>query len=125
MSKYAVAGAAMLTGFSPGIVSEGKTLWVSVQGPLAGAPGKRKYVEGSIQDETQLTLENIGAILEAAGSGPEHVVRCGIWLADLADYDGMNEVYSAFFPEPMPARTTLQAGLMVGKVEIDCVAVVP
>ena len=82
------------------------------------------YAEGSIEDETTLTLENVGRLLEQAGSGFEHVVRCGVWLVDLADFAGMNGVYQSFFPEPRPARATVRADLIVGKVEIDCIALV-
>ena len=66
-----------------------------------------------------------GRLLEQAGSGVEHVVRCGVWIVDLDDFGGMNRVYEAFFPEPRPARATVRADLILGKVEIDCIALVP
>jgi 2-iminobutanoate/2-iminopropanoate deaminase len=78
-----------------------------------------------IEEETRVTLENVGVLLEAAGSGFEQVVRCGVWLVELDDFAGMNTVYQAFFPEPRPARATVRADLIVGKVEIDCIALVP
>ena len=90
-------------------------------GPTAGW-GVRP---GSIEDETRLTLENLGAILAKAGSGFEHVVRCGVWIVSLDDFASMNRVYESFFSEPRPARATVRADLMVGKVEIDCIALVP
>jgi 2-iminobutanoate/2-iminopropanoate deaminase len=80
---------------------------------------------GTIEEETRLTLENVRILLDTAGSGFEHVVRCGVWLADLNDFAGMNSVYRSFFPEPRPARATVGAELIVGKVEIDCIALVP
>jgi enamine deaminase RidA (YjgF/YER057c/UK114 family) len=52
-------------------------------------------------------------------------VRCGVWITDLGDLAGMNAVYQTFFPEPRPTRATVRADLIVGKVEIDCIAVVP
>jgi 2-iminobutanoate/2-iminopropanoate deaminase len=107
--------------FSPAIVAEGRFVFVAGQGPLDGGT----YVPGSIEDETRLTLENVRRLLEEAGSGFEHAVRCGVWLTDLADLAGMNSVYESFFPAPRPARATVRADLIVGKVEIDCIAVVP
>ena len=66
-----------------------------------------------------------GAGKSAAGSGFEHVVRCGVWLVNLEDFAGMHSVYETFFPEPRPARATVRADLVVGKIEIDCIALVP
>jgi 2-iminobutanoate/2-iminopropanoate deaminase len=96
-------------------------VFVSGQGPLEAG----EYRPGTIEEETRLTLANIGDLLEKAGSGFEHAVRCGVWLTDLHDFPGMNGVYQSFFPEPRPARATVRADLIVGKVEIDCIAVVP
>lgn len=121
MTRRAVPGAEPLAPYSPGIVAEGTTVYVAGQGPLRDGA----YVPGTIEEETRLTLDNLLAVLAAAGSGPEHVVRCGVWLADLADLAGMNSVYVSVFPDPKPARATVQAGLIVGKVEIDCIALVP
>jgi len=67
----------------------------------------------------------MGAVLLQAGSGFEHVVRCGVWLINLEDFVGMNGVYETHFPEPRPARATVRADLVVGKIEIDCIALVP
>jgi len=119
--REAITGAAVGGPYSPAIVAEGKFVFVAGQGPLQDGT----YAEGSIADETRLTLENMGRVLEQAGSGFEHVVRCGVWLVDLADFAAMNGVYETFFPEPRPARATVRADLVVGKVEIDCIAVVP
>ena len=116
-----VPGAASAGPFSQAILAEGRFVFVAGQGPLADGV----YVEGSIEDETRLTLENVGRLLAAAGSGFEHVVRCGVWLSDLGDLAGMNAVYESFFPVPRPARATVRADLIVGKIEIDCIAVVP
>ena len=121
MSRKAVPGPSPSAPYSPGIVAEGKLVFVSGQGPLRDGV----YVPGTIEEETRLTLDNVCAVLAAAGSGPEHVVRCGVWLTDLADFAGMNSVYADVFPDPKPARATVQAGLVVGQVEIDCIAVVP
>lgn len=89
-------------------------------------PVTRKLAEGGVAAETERTLQNLAATLEAAGSGLDRVVRVGVFLADMADFPAVNEVYGRFFSEPYPARTTvavreLPAGL---HVEIDCVALV-
>lgn len=119
--REAITGSAVGGPYSPAIVAEGRFVFVAGQGPLDNGT----YVEGSIAEETHLTLQNLGSLLEQAGSGFEHVVRCGVWLVDLADFPAMNSVYEGFFPEPRPARATVRADLVVGKVEIDCIAVVP
>ena|SRR5437764_15489084 len=108
--------------FSGAIVAGGRFVFVEGQGPLRNG----EYVEGTIEEETRrLTLDKLGALLVQAGRGFEHVVRCGVWLTDLSHVEGMNSVYVSVFPDPRPARATVRADLIVGKVEIDCIAVVP
>jgi 2-iminobutanoate/2-iminopropanoate deaminase len=119
--RDAIVGGAVGGPFSPTAVSEGRFVFVAGQGPLHDGIS----VPGSIEDETRQTLENMGTLLERAGSGLEHVVRCGVSLVDLDDFRGMNGVYETFFPEPRPARATVRADLVVGRVEIDCIACVP
>ena len=63
-----------------------------------GAAARRRLRPRLDEDETRQTLENAGTLLERAGSGFEHVVRCGVWLVDLDDFPGMNGVYETFFP---------------------------
>jgi 2-iminobutanoate/2-iminopropanoate deaminase len=121
MTREAIVGAAVAGAYSPAVIAEGKLVFVAGQGPLRDGA----YVPGSIEEETRLTLENVGALLEQAGSGFEYAIRCGVWLTDLSEFAGMNGVYESFFPEPRPARATVGAGLLIGKVEIDCVALVP
>ena len=88
-------------------------------------PASGKLVEGGITAQTRQALENIRAILEAAGSSLQRVVKCGVFLADLADFQAMNAVYAGFFPADKgpPARTTVQAAKlpMGALVEIDAV----
>src|SRR5215471_14455260 len=121
MSREAVPGPTALGPYSPGIIAEGRFAFVSGQGPLRDGV----YVEGTIEEETELTLDNLFAVLSASGCAAEDVVRCGVWLVDLADFPGMNRVYGTFFPDPKPARATVQSGLGVGRIEICCIAVVP
>ncbi|HEX9050521.1 MAG TPA: RidA family protein [Anaeromyxobacter sp.] len=101
----------------------GRTLWLSGQIPLDPATGE--LVPGDVAAQAARVMENLRAVLAAAGAGFEHVVRCTIYLADLADFARVNEVYGRAFPEAPPARATVQvAGLPRGaRVEIDAVAV--
>lgn len=119
--RRAIVGAAVRGPYSPAVIGEGRFVFVSGQGPLLNG----EYLPGSMEDETRLTLENLGALLFEAGSGFGHVVRCGVWITSLDDFAEMNRVYESFFPEPRPARATVRADLVIGKVEIDCIALVP
>ena len=92
---------------------------VSGQGPF-DATGN--VVKGSIEAETRRALENIRLHLEAAGARLDQVVRCGCFLADLSDFAAFDRVYRTFFHEPLPCRTTVQAGLDGIRVEIDALA---
>ena len=121
MSREAVPGPTPRGAYSPGIIADGTFVFVSGQGPLRDGI----YVEGTIEEETRLTLDNLLRVLAASGCTAEDVVRCGVWLTDLEDFAGMNRVYAEVFPDPKPARATVQAELVVGRVEIDCIAVVP
>jgi 2-iminobutanoate/2-iminopropanoate deaminase len=94
---------------------------VSGQGPLDLATGQ--VVEGSIEDQTRLTLTHIGKVLQAGGCSFDDVVKCTCHLADIGDFDRFNRVYSEFFTNIRPARTTVQSVLWGGiKVEIDAIA---
>lgn len=121
MRREAIVGTEVGGPYSPAVVGEGRFVFVAGQGPLKDG----EYVPGGIEEETRLTLENVGAVLAKAGSGFEYAVRCGVWIVSLDDLAGMNSVYQEFFPEPRPARATVRADLIVGKVEIDCIALVP
>jgi len=125
MSRRAVSVDVTTLGpYSPAIVAEGRFVFVSGQGPLRDG----HYQPGTgVGDETRLTLENLFAILTAAGCTPGDVVRCGVFLTDINDFDEMNRAYEAAFPDPPPARTTVQVAALPGgiRVEIDCVAVLP
>jgi 2-iminobutanoate/2-iminopropanoate deaminase len=81
------------------------------------------FVLGTIEEETALTLENIKAIVEAAGATMDDIVKCTVHLADINDFDRYNQVYASYFPGIKPARTTVQSVLAEGiKVEIDAIA---
>ncbi len=108
--------------YSQAVVAGG-LVFVSGQGPIHPAAGK--YQPADVRAETRQTLENLKAILEAAGSSIEKTVKVTVYLRDIKDFPAMNEVYASYFKAPAPARTTIQAGaLPLGiSVEIDCIAV--
>lgn len=121
MAKQPVAGTQPAGAYSPGIIAEGRFLYVSGQAPLRDGV----VVGETTGEQTRIALENVAAVLAAAGAGPADVVRCGVFLADMSDFGEMNAVYADFFPDPLPARTTVGATLAGFNVEIDCVAVLP
>jgi 2-iminobutanoate/2-iminopropanoate deaminase len=121
VAKQPVAGTQPAGPYSPGIIAEGRFLYVSGQAPLRDGV----VVGETAGEQTRVALENVTAVLAAAGAGPADVVRCGVFLADMADFAEMNGVYAKFFGDPLPARTTVGAGLAGFMVEIDCVAVLP
>lgn len=102
-----------------------KLLFLS--GQIGVRPGTTELVEGGIQAETRQTMENIRATLERHGSAMGRVVKCTVFLADMSEWDAMNEVYVAFFSDHRPARSALGAnGLALGaRVEIECIATLP
>ena len=107
--------------YSPAIRAGG-FVFVSGQGPNDPATGE--VVKRDIQQQTRLVLENVRAILVAAGSSLEKVVNTNVYLSDIANFAAMNEVYATFFTADPPARTTIQAAaLPLGiDVEIDAIA---
>ena len=104
-------------------VRAGSMLFVSGQIPLDPATGV--LVEGRIADQTRRVFQNIEAILKAAGASFDHVARTTVYLADMADFAAMNEVYATYFSSPAPARSTVQAAGLPknARVEIDVIAV--
>jgi 2-iminobutanoate/2-iminopropanoate deaminase len=105
--------------YSQAIV-DGAFVFVAGQGSIN--PVTNELELGDIRSETRRTLRNIQAILEASGCTLKDIVRIGVFLADLKDFDAMNEVFRQFFPEDPPARTTVACELPKIKIEIDCIA---
>lgn len=93
-------------------------------GQAAVDPAVGKLIEGDIGAQTRRTLQNISAILDAAGTSLSKVVKTTVFLTDMTNFRAMNEVYAEFFPEHPPARSTVAvAGLPLGAlVEIECIA---
>ncbi len=110
--------------YSPA-VRAGDFIFVSGQVPID--PSTNLFSFGDIRHETRLVLSNIQRILQACGASLRDVVKCSVFLADGRDFAAMNEVYTEFFGEQKPARTTVEAKFVVPemKVEIDCVAYKP
>jgi 2-iminobutanoate/2-iminopropanoate deaminase len=103
-------------------VRTGDLIFVSGQIPLDPQTGE--LVAGDIGAQTERVLQNVQAVLESAGSAMAHIVKTTVFLADIADFAAMNEVYGRFFPNDPPARSAFQvAALPKGaRVEIEVVA---
>jgi 2-iminobutanoate/2-iminopropanoate deaminase len=103
-------------------VRAGSLLFVSGQIPIDPLTGT--LVEGDIAAQTRRVLQNVAAILEAAGASFAHVVRTTVFLADMDDFAAMNEVYASCFTSPAPARATVQVARLPkdARVEIDVIA---
>ncbi len=100
----------------------GRLVFLSGQIPLDPRTGE--LVKGTIEEETRRVMENLKAVLAAAGAGFEHVVKTTIYLTDLADFTRVNEVYGGYLAAVPPARATVQVAALPrgARVEIDAVA---
>ncbi|MBO0763156.1 MAG: RidA family protein [Hyphomicrobiaceae bacterium] len=107
--------------YSLGIAS-GDLVFVSGQIPLDAATGK--LVEGDVSAQARASLENVKAVLEAAGLSFAHVVKTTIFLTDMADFAAVNEVYKGYVSEPYPARSTIAVAALplAANVEIEMIA---
>ncbi len=110
--------------YSQAIIANG---FVYVAGQVPLVPETKKLIEGDVTVQTQRVLDNVKAILEAAGTSMANVVKTTVFLTDLADFQAMNAVYATYFGDVPPARSTVQvAGLPLpgARVEIEVVALV-
>ena len=110
--------------YSPGVIA-GNLVFVSGQ---AGRDPSTGVLPDGVEAQTEQALRNVDAILQAAGSGLPHVVRCGVFLVDIAEFPKMNGVYARMFGDHRPARTTVEVSDLPGGgllVEIDAIAVIP
>ena len=98
--------------------------FVFLSGQIALDPGTQQVVEGDVATQTERVLENLKAILQAAGSSLEKVVRATVFLADMNEFAPMNQVYARYFRQDFPARSTVQAARLPRdvRVEIDVIA---
>jgi len=95
--------------YSPAVVASGRLIYTASQGPLDPATGKEP--PGGISAEARQALQNIRAIVEGCGGSLANAVKVQLFLRDMKDFDAVNEVYKDFFPEPRPARTTIQSNI--------------
>ena len=118
------AAPAAIGPYSQAVVHAG-VAYLSGQIPIDPATGK--VVEGGIAEQTVRVLENLKAVLEAAGSSLDRVLKTTVYLADMGDFAAMNEVYARYFPAGnAPARATVEAARLPRdvRVEIDCIGIV-
>ena len=111
--------------YSPGMGFE-RLVFVSGQGATDPATGELAGHSAAVQ--TEQCLKNVAAILAAAGTDLQHVLRCGVFLLDMGEFKKMNGVYARMFGEHRPARTTVQVAGLPGeglRVEIDAIGYVP
>ena len=123
MSKTAISSpelAPAVGPFSQAIQVDG---FLYFSGQVAQDPATGKVVEGGIVAETERVLQNLSAVLKAAGKSFDDVVRAGVFLTSMSDFAAMNGIYAKYFSQPFPARTTIgAAALPLGAcVEIDLV----
>lgn len=124
MSKQLIttnSSGAPMGAYSPGL-RVGDFVFVSGQVPRDPVTGK--IVGNTIEEQTARVLENVKAILEAGGASLADVVKVNAHLSDLALFDGYNKIYSTYFPDPKPTRTTVGSQLLGFMVEIDAIAYV-
>ena len=122
MKRYGAAGSKGSGGqhlpFARAVEADG---WLYVSGQVAMVNGE--IVEGNIVPQSHQAIRNLLAILKEADYGPEHVVRCGVWLDDPRDFPAFNRVFQEYFGDNPPARACVVSSMVVDcKIEIDCVA---
>lgn len=107
--------------YSQGIIYN-DLLFVSGAGPID--PNTQEFVQGSLEEEASLTLNNVKTIVEEAGFSMDNVLKVTVFLADMGDFSRFNEVYKEFFPEPFPARSCFQAGKLGFGIKCEVEAIV-
>lgn len=119
--RYGTEGAGTGGQHLPFARAAGADGWLFVSGQVPMQNGE--IVEGGIVAQSHKAIQNLIAILNEAGYGPEHVVRCGAWLDDARDFQSFNRVFREYFGANPPARACVESSMVVDcKVEIDCVA---
>ncbi len=111
--------------YSQAITAAGTLVFTA--GQLGSDPNTGEMVGDTAEIQARQALQNLMAILKAAGSGPEHVIKCTVFLTDMNHFAEVNEIYAEFFPHPPPARSAVEVARLPkdGLVEIECVALVP
>lgn len=108
--------------YSQGVITSGRTLYIAGQGPADPVTGQ---IPEGIEAQITRCLENIKAIVEAAGASMADVIKVNAYLKDMAHFSIYNEIYRRYFPEPYPARTTVQSDLPGFLIEIDAIVALP
>jgi len=100
--------------------------FVYASGQTGIDPATGELVPGGVEEQTRQVLRNMAAVLEAAGSSFAGVIKTTVFLTDMADFPAMNAIYAEHFPEPYPARSTVQVAALpkAGVVEIEAVALI-
>ena len=122
IKRYGVDGGSGTGGqhlpFARAVEADG---WLYVSGQVPFVNGE--VIDGGIVAQSHQAIKNVLAILAEAGYGPEHVVRCGVWLDDTRDFQSFNRVFKEYFGANPPARACVQSPMVVDcKVEVDCIA---
>lgn len=128
MKKQKIIHPDRKAGFDTGAYSDGVVAggFLFLSGQASVDFKTSQFVPGTIEEETERTLNNLKAIIEAAGATMDDVVKCTVHLRDINEFDRYNKVYATFFTGIKPARTTVQSVLAEGlKVEIDCIVKLP
>ena len=108
--------------YSQGIRANG---FIFLSGQVALDPKSGELISGDVRQQTERTLENLKGVLEAAGANLNHVVKVTIFLKNMGDFAGMNEIYARYFPKLPPARSTVEVARLPkdALVEIELIAV--
>jgi reactive intermediate/imine deaminase len=122
VKRYGAEGGKSVGGqhlpFARAVEADGR-LYVSGQVPMLNG----ELITGNVGAQAEQSIRNLLAILSEAGYGPQHVVRCGVWLDDPRDFQAFNAVFRQFFGDHPPARSCVVSSMVVDcKIEIDCVA---
>ena len=102
--------------YTPAIEADG---FIFLSGQIALDPGSGELRTGSIEEETRQVMENVGALLNAAGAGFEHLVKVTIFLSDMAHYATVNEIYGSYFKNDPPAREAVAVRTLPRNVNVE------
>lgn len=126
MARQAInaLGAAAVGPYSHGVVAD-RLVYLSGQTPIDGITGR--LVDGGLEEQVRQCFQNLQTALEAANLSFDSVIKCNVFLIDMADFAPMNSIYAEYFSKPYPARTTIGvASLPLGaRVEIEMIAMTP
>jgi len=106
--------------YSQAVVTDG---WVYCSGQIAMDPATGDVVEGDVSAQTHRVFENLKAVLEAAGSGLSHVVKCTVFLRSMDDFAAVNAVYAEWFGDHRPARAAVEVSRLPRDVDVEIEAI--